>query len=105
MTRALQATGLLTLFDTADGVSEALDVTEARRRPCRGREACGCLVAPAVFNTDVAGHLGQAGSIPVRLRHPGRSAVRVTEGCASVPVRLRTAPGGSVAGNACSVGS
>ncbi|MDN5751562.1 MAG: STAS domain-containing protein [Pseudonocardia sp.] len=27
VTRALQATGLLTLFDTADGVPEALDVT------------------------------------------------------------------------------
>jgi hypothetical protein len=26
-------------------------------------------VAPAVFKTDVAEHLGQAGSIPVRLRH------------------------------------
>lgn len=32
-------------------------------------EAFGCLVAPAVFKTDVAEHLGQAGSIPVRLRH------------------------------------
>ena len=32
-------------------------------------EASGCLVAPAVFKTDVAEHLGQAGSIPVRLRH------------------------------------
>lgn len=31
------------------------------------------LVAPAVFNTDVAEDLGQAGSIPVRLRH-GRPA-------------------------------
>lgn len=29
-------------------------------------------MAPAVFNTDVVEHLGQAGSIPVRLRHsPG----------------------------------
>ena len=27
------------------------------------------LVVPAVFNTDVAEDLGQAGSIPVRLRH------------------------------------
>ncbi len=26
-------------------------------------------MAPAVFKTDVAEHLGQAGSIPVRLRH------------------------------------
>ena len=33
-----------------------------------GLEACGCLVAPAVFKTDVAEYLGQAGSIPVRLR-------------------------------------
>jgi hypothetical protein len=32
-------------------------------------EAFGCLVAPAVFKTDVAGYPGQAGSIPVRLRH------------------------------------
>src|SRR5699024_5040645 len=32
-------------------------------------EASGRLVAPAVFKTDVAEHLGQAGSIPVRLRH------------------------------------
>jgi hypothetical protein len=32
-------------------------------------EASGFLVGPAVFNTDVAGYLGQAGSIPVRLRH------------------------------------
>jgi len=33
-----------------------------------GREASGCLVVPAVFKTDVAEDLGQAGSIPVRLR-------------------------------------
>jgi hypothetical protein len=32
-------------------------------------EANGCLVAPAVFNTDVVEQLDQAGSIPVRLRH------------------------------------
>jgi hypothetical protein len=32
-------------------------------------EAYGCLVAPAVFNTDVVEQLDQAGSIPVRLRH------------------------------------
>ena len=32
-------------------------------------EAYGCLVAPAVFNTDVTEHLGQVGSIPIRLRH------------------------------------
>jgi len=31
-------------------------------------EASGCLVAPAVFNTDVTEHLGQVGSIPIRLR-------------------------------------
>ena len=31
-------------------------------------EAYGCLVAPAVFKTDVVEHLDQAGSIPVRLR-------------------------------------
>ena len=38
-------------------------------------------MAPAVFNTDVAEHLGQAGSIPVRLRHPGRARpVRVVPG-------------------------
>lgn len=34
-----------------------------------GREASGHLVVPAVFKTDVAEYLGQAGSIPVRLRH------------------------------------
>ena len=33
-----------------------------------GTEVCGCLVVPAVFKTDVAEHLGQAGSIPVHLR-------------------------------------
>jgi len=33
-------------------------------------EAYGCLVAPAVFNTDVVEQLDQAGSIPVRLRRP-----------------------------------
>jgi hypothetical protein len=33
------------------------------------REAYGCLVAPAVFKTVVARDPGQAGSIPVRLRH------------------------------------
>jgi len=36
-----------------------------------GREASGYLVVPAVFNTDVAEDLGQAGSIPVRLRWSG----------------------------------
>ncbi len=36
-------------------------------------EASGCLVAPAVFKTDVAEYLGQAGSIPVRLRHQSDS--------------------------------
>ncbi len=35
-------------------------------------EASGRLVAPAVFNTDETEQLGLAGSIPVRLRHPGR---------------------------------
>ena len=33
-------------------------------------EASGRLVGPAVFNTDVIEYLGQAGSIPVRLRQP-----------------------------------
>ena len=33
-------------------------------------EASGNLVVPAVFKTDVADSLGQAGSIPVRLLHP-----------------------------------
>lgn len=37
-------------------------------------EASGNLVVPAVFKTDVADTLGQAGSIPVRLLHPLRSA-------------------------------
>jgi len=32
-------------------------------------EAFGRLVPPTVFNTDVARDPGQAGSIPVRLRH------------------------------------
>jgi hypothetical protein len=35
-----------------------------------GGEASGCLVVPAVFNTDVVEQLDQAGSIPVRLRRP-----------------------------------
>src|SRR3954451_16029137 len=38
-------------------------------------EVCGCLVAPAVFKTDVAEHLGQAGSIPVRLRQRNTAGV------------------------------
>ena len=38
------------------------------------REASGHLVVPAVFKTDVAEYLGQAGSIPVRLRHQPSSA-------------------------------
>ncbi len=33
-----------------------------------GMEATGHLVVPAVFKTDVADSVGQAGSIPVRLR-------------------------------------
>jgi hypothetical protein len=37
-------------------------------------EACGCLVALPVFNTGVAEHLGQAGSIPVRLRQTSLSS-------------------------------
>lgn len=37
--------------------------------PRCAREAYGCLVAPAVFNTDVTGFPGQVGSIPIRLRH------------------------------------
>jgi hypothetical protein len=42
-------------------------------------EVSGFLVVPAVFKTDVADYVGQAGSIPVRLRQPwacGLSAVR-----------------------------
>jgi len=35
-------------------------------------EASGCLVAPAVFKTDVVEYLDQAGSIPVRLRQSPR---------------------------------
>jgi hypothetical protein len=31
-------------------------------------EVSGFLVVPAVFKTDVADYVGQAGSIPVRLR-------------------------------------
>ena len=37
-------------------------------------EAYGCLVAPAVFNTDVTEHLGQVGSIPIRLRQRANPA-------------------------------
>jgi hypothetical protein len=33
-------------------------------------EVSGFLVVPAVFKTDVADSVGQAGSIPVRLRQP-----------------------------------
>lgn len=33
-------------------------------------EVSGNLVVPAVFKTDVADSVGQAGSIPVRLRDP-----------------------------------
>ena len=33
-------------------------------------EVCGRLVAPPVFKTGEAEHLGLAGSIPVRLRQP-----------------------------------
>jgi hypothetical protein len=39
-------------------------------------EASGCLVAPAVFKTDVAGSAGQAGSIPDRLRDSWRERAR-----------------------------
>ena len=41
----------------------------ARRHLGWRAEACGCLVALPVFKTGVAEDLGQAGSIPVRLRH------------------------------------
>ena len=36
-------------------------------------EVSGFLVVPAVFKTDVADYVGQAGSIPVRLRHRWQS--------------------------------
>ena len=42
-------------------------MSRSRLRTLR-EEASGCLVAPLVFKTKVAEHLGQAGSIPVRLR-------------------------------------
>jgi hypothetical protein len=44
-------------------------------------EVSGFLVVPAVFKTDVADSVGQAGSIPVRLRQSrsGRCAVRENE--------------------------
>ncbi len=47
-----------------------------------GREASGCLVAPAVFKTDVAEDLGQAGSIPVRLRQARRCLRVASSSCA-----------------------
>ncbi len=49
---------------------------ERGRRECDGAyahpcgEALGSLVAPPVFKTEVSEYLGQAGSIPVRLRQP-----------------------------------
>ena len=43
-------------------------------------EVCGCLVVPAVFKTDVAEHLGQAGSIPVRLRQGPHTSLK-RRGC------------------------
>ena len=44
-------------------------VSVAHRHVGCPAEASGCLVAPAASKADVAEHLGQAGSIPVRLRH------------------------------------
>ncbi len=42
------------------------------------------LVAPTVFKTDVAEHLGQAGSIPVRLRQSTKAVVHQRDGPMSV---------------------
>ena len=53
----------------ADGLSAS--TAHKRRRDAsidRHMEVCGCLVAPPVFKTGEAEHLGLAGSIPVRLR-------------------------------------
>ena len=54
-----------------------------------GREASGCLVAPAVFKTDVAEDLGQAGSIPVRLRSRLRRSFVGSPGAAAARARAR----------------
>ena len=54
----------------ADGLGAS--TAHKRRRDAsidRHMEVCGCLVAPPVFKTGEAEHLGLAGSIPVRLRH------------------------------------
>jgi chromosome segregation ATPase len=50
-------------------------------------EAYGRLVAPAVFNTDVIEYLGQAGSIPVRLRQ-----VAVSDCHGEPPNRIAAVP-------------
>lgn len=68
-------------------------------------EASGNLVVPAVFKTDVADSLGQAGSIPVRLLHPLRNAHSTANPatatrsltCRSPASRLPTAPKPGVA--------
>ena len=46
-----------------------LTFSQPRRHVRSPAEASGCLVAPAASKADVAEQLGQAGSIPVRLRH------------------------------------
>ena len=48
-------------------------------------ESEGCLVALAVFKTDVAEQLGQAGSIPVRLRQRPAPVRRVFDRRPTVP--------------------
>src|SRR5699024_4227718 len=68
----------------AEAMGPTLVTTTRRRHPVDAgptpravlvcREASGHLVVPAVFKTDVAEYLGQAGSIPVRLRHQPSSA-------------------------------
>jgi hypothetical protein len=43
-------------------------------------EAYGHLVGPAVFKTDVTRSAGQGGSIPLRLRHQGKTRLQAILG-------------------------
>ena len=68
-------TGIIDRFASRNAVTSSLEVS-------------GSLVALAVFKTDVAEHLGQAGSIPVRLRQmrtgrerQQRTWTRAASGC------------------------
>ena len=48
-------------------------------------EASGCLVTPAASKADVAEQLGQAGSIPVRLRQSSPERARLPAGIVQAP--------------------